>query len=354
MTSNSKLLVWVMAAAVSASAQTNVWELGDPGAKLLLGIDLKKLRESAMGQAIREQMNSQTATAGAQQPFQASMQAMALGLLEQIDRLYLSSPAKPSANTKKNPPFLMVVEGRLPIAQMKPFIQGTSRRYRTTDVYRTSKTDTTSVAVLEDGTLVLGDESSVLAAIDRRAGLRPPPSALLTRAQALASTHDFWIISDEPLSNFQPANTGTGNPQIPPIAAQIASQIKGLDLGLSLRDGFQFELSLATESDAAAAKMAQLFSDQIQTAMAAQANQPGMAEMVGKLKIGAQGNRLNVNMNLTKGEFEQQLQAARAARATAAAAAIPPPAAQPAPRPTPGKITIYGLDGGPREIQTTR
>ena len=115
MTSNSKLLVWVMAAAVSASAQTNVWELGDPDAKLLLGIDLKKLRESTMGQAIREQMNTQAVSAGAPSPFQSSMQAMALGLLEQIDRLYLSSPANPSTKTKSNPPFLLAVEGRLPV-----------------------------------------------------------------------------------------------------------------------------------------------------------------------------------------------------------------------------------------------
>ena len=321
--------------------------------KLLLGIDLKKLRESTVGQAMREQMNTQAVSAGAASPFQASMQAMALGLLEQIDRLYLSSPANPSAKTGSNPPFLLAVEGRLPVAQMKPFMQGVSRRYRTTNVYRTSKTDTTSVALVEDGTLLLGDEKSVLAAIDRHAGLRPPPSALLTRAQALASTRDFWIISDEPLSNFQAATTGAGNRQIPPLAAQIVSQVKGLDLGLSLRDGFQFELGLATESPAAAAKMAQLFTDQIQTAMAAQVNKPETAEIVRKLKIGAEGNRLNVNMSLTKDEFQQQLQAARAARATAAAAAIPPPAVQPTPRPAPGKITIYGLDGGPREIQTT-
>ena len=345
-------MLLVLAGAVSAAAQTNAWELSQPGAKLLMGIDLKSLRESAVGQSIREQMKAQPGSPGVQGPFQAPIQAMALGLLEQIDRVFLSSPANVSASAKNNPPFLLAVEGRFPMADLKPFLQGASRRYRTAEVYRTSKTDTTSVALLEGGTLLLGDEKSVLAAIDRRGRALPPASALLGRAQALASTHDFWVIADGPLSKFQPANTGLGNPLASPLASQLASQIKGIDMGLSVRDGFQFELSVATESDAMAAQIAQLLSAQIQMAMLAQANRPEAAEMARKLQIGAEGNRMRVNIALTKDEFEQQLRTVQAARAMAGT-----PTPQPAPRQTkpatPGKIVIYGLEGGPREIQTT-
>jgi hypothetical protein len=348
MISNSKLMLLVLAGAVSAAAQTNAWELGHPDAKLLMGVDLKSLRESAVGQSIREQMKAQPAQTGMQAP----LQTMAFGLLEQIDRVFLSSPANVAASAKNNPPFLLVVEGRFPMAEMKPFLQGTSRRYRTAEVYRTSKTDTTSVALLEGGTLLLGDEKSVLAAIDRRGRALPPASALLARAQALASTHDFWMIADAPLSKFQPATTSVGNPLASPLATQFASQIKGMDMGLSVRDGFQLELSLATESDAVAAQMTQLLSAQIQMAMLAQANRPEAAEMARKLQIGAEGNRMRVNIALTKDEFEQQMRTVQAARAMAGT-----PTPRPAPRQTkpatPGKIIIYGLEGGPREIQTT-
>jgi hypothetical protein len=356
----SKLMVLLLAAALNATAQTNAWELGHPDAKLLMGIDLKSLRESSVGQSIREQMHTQPAATAAPSPLQASFQAMALGILDQIDRVFLSSPANAAPGAKNNPPFLLVVEGRFPMAQLKPFLQGPSRPYRGAQVYRTSKpdttktniakADTTSVALLDEGTLLLGDEKSVLAALDRR-GRALPPSALLARAQALASTHDFWAIADAPLSKFQPASASPGNPVASALASQIASQIKGIETGLSLRDGFQFELSLATDSEAAATQMSQLVSGQIQMAMLAQATRPEEAEMVRKLQIGAEGNRMRVNLALTADEF-RQLQAAQAARAMAAARNPQPPvrAAKPA---TPGKIVIYGLEGGPREIQTT-
>jgi hypothetical protein len=291
---------------------------------------------------------------------------MAFGILDQIDRVFLSSPANAAAGAKNNPPFLLVVEGRFPMEQLKPFLQGPARPYRGAQVYRISKpdttkaaatkiaaakTDTTSVALLDGGTLLLGDEKSVLAALDRRGGALPPASALLARARTLASTHDFWAIADAPLSKFQPASASPGNPLASALASQIASQIKGIEMGLALRDGFQFELNLATDSEATAAQMSQLVSTQIQMAMLAQTTRPEEAEMVRKLQIGAEGNRMRVNLALTADEF-QQLQAAQAARAMAAAH-TPQPAVRPAKPATPGKIVIYGLEGGPREIQTT-
>lgn len=346
MISRSKPVLALLAiAALSASAQTNAWEFGHPDAKLLVGIDVKSLRESAAGQSFREQMKAEPAAAGMQAPFQA----MAFGLLDQIDQVFISSPANMSDGAKNNPPFLLVVEGRFPMTELQSFLKGTPRRYRTANLYRTSQTETTTVALLDSGTLLLGDEKSVLAALDRHGRALPPASALLGRAKALASAHDVWIIADGPLSKFQPANTNSSNP----LASQIASQINGIDMGLSLRDGFQLALSLTAASDAVAAQMTQMLSAQIQLAALAQANRPDAAELLNRLHIGAEGNRMSVNIALTKDEFEQQLRAAQAARAMAAATPVSRPAVRPAKPATPGKITIYGLDGGPRVIEST-
>ena len=127
-------------------------------------------------------------------------------------------------------------------------------------------------------------------------------------------------------------------------------------MGLALRDGFQLEMSVAADSDAVAAQMTQLLSSQIQTALAAQASQPGAAELARKLQIVAEGNRMQFSLALTKDEFAQQLRAAQAARAQAPAGSSPQPTArairQPQPA-NPGQVTIYGLDGGPRVIETT-
>ena len=358
----SKLMLFLAVVAVSASAQTNSWELSQPGAKLLMGVDVKSLRESAVGQSIREQMNKiPPPVNGVQSPLQGPMQAMALGFLDQVDRVFVSSsggpPAVFAASAKNKAPFLLAVEGRFPIGELQPFLKGkTPRRYRDADVYRMSPTDVTTFAFIkgeaDSSSLLLGDEKSILAAIDRRGGALVPVSALLRRGQALAATHDFWLIADRPLTGFQPTGAAASNP----LEAQLAAQVKGMDMGLALRDGFQFELSVAAESDAVAAQMTQLLSTQIQTALAAQANRPETAELARKLHIAAEGNRMQLSLALTKDEFAQQMLAAQAARMQAAASAssqpTPPPVRQPKPA-NPGQITIYGLEGGPRVIQST-
>jgi hypothetical protein len=357
-------------AAVSVTAQTNPWALSQPGAKLLMGVDVKSLRESAVGQAIREQMNKVPPSAnGVQSPLQGPMQAMAAGLLDQVDRVFVSSsggpPAVFAASTKNKAPFLLAVEGRFPMGELQPFLKGkTARRYRDADVYRLNPTDVTTFGFIkgaaDSSTLLLGDEASVLAAIDRRGGALVPASALLRRAQTLAATHDFWLITDGPLTGFEPTAAAATNV----LAAQLAAQVKSLDMGLALRDGFQLEVSVAVESEAVAAQMTQLLSTQIQTALVAQANDPQAAEIARKLHIAAEGNRMQVSIAMTKDEFVQQLLAAQAAQLRAAQAAraqaatasssrpTPPPVRQSKPA-NPGQMTIYGLAGGPRVIQST-
>lgn len=276
------------------------------------------------------------------------MQAMGKQILDQVNYILVSSPGNPALNPKTNAPFLLAIEGKFPLEALQAFQQSAPRRYRTADLYRTTKTDTTTLAVM-DGLLLLGDEKSVVAALDRRGHALPPASKLLARAKALAATHDFWVIADESLSKFQPATT-TWNP----LAMPFASQIKGIDFGLALRDSFQFELSLATESEAAASRMAQMLASQIQMEMAAQPNAAEIADSVQKLKIDSLGNRMRVSLALSKEEFTAQLQTAQAhMQAAAAAPKTPPPAVRPAKPANPGKITIYGLDGGPRVIETT-
>jgi hypothetical protein len=307
-----KVLLFLAVAAVSVTAQTNSWELSQPGAKLLIGIDVKSLRESAAVKSLREQMkNAPPPANGVQSPLQGPMQSMALGFLDQVDRVYASSLGNPStvfaASGKNKAPFLLVVEGRLPMGELQPFLKGTRRRYRDADVYRLNPTDVTTVAFIkgeaDSSILFLGDETSVLAAIGRRGGALVPGSALLRRAQTLAAAHDFWLIADGPLTGFQPTGAEASNP----LAAQIAAQVKSMDVGLALRDGFQLKVGVSAESEAAAAQMTQLLSTQIQMALLAQANRPETAEIANKLHISAEGNRMQISLALTKDEFAKQL-----------------------------------------------
>ena len=46
-TTRSKLGIALLVFAATAAAQTDLWELGHPDAKLMLGVDVKSIRESA-------------------------------------------------------------------------------------------------------------------------------------------------------------------------------------------------------------------------------------------------------------------------------------------------------------------
>ena len=332
-----------------ASAQSNPWDLGQPDAKVMIGVNLKALRESALGQVFRSQMSSQKP-----QPGPA---AMALGFLDQIDRVFISSTAaaSPRATTtartsavQGNPPFLAVVEGRLPVQQLLGFLPGTPRPYRSVNVYRGAKLTDPSIASFDEHTLVIGDDKSVLAAIDRRAGVAPAASASAARVQQLASQYDFWMLATDDLSKFQP-NGGK-------FPSQLAGEIKGIDLGLAARDGVQMEMSMTMANEAAATQLLQLISGQIALA---QAQTPEMTEVASKLRISTDGAHLRASMALSQEEFERSLRTLQAARAAAGASAAQPaapyvPQTRQPPPPPPGKVRIYGLEGGVREIDVTR
>ena len=347
--------------AQSTFAQSNRWELGHPDAKLMIGIDLKGLRESAAGRAFSEQMKAQAPQTGPA--------AIGMGFLNQVDRIFISSPALPPvkmaekaasgkthapAAAATNPPFLMMVEGTLPLQQLLAFLPGTSHRYHEVEIFRGSKANDASLAMLDMRTILVGDAKSVEGAIDRRGKALPVPSALLKRAEALASTHEIWIIASDSLSKFQPQGSDASNA----LASKIASQIKGLDMALSVRDGIELQLAVATENETVANQMAQMLSGQLSLAMLTQTADPWAADMAKRLHVDTEGAHVRVSFALTADEFAEQLrksQTMMTARAGVGAhgadVQTSSEPAKPQPKPVPGKVKIYGLDEGVKEIQ---
>src|ERR1700691_2790827 len=115
-------------------------------------------------------------------------------------------------------------------------------------------------------------------------------------------------------------------------------------------------MSLSVESEAVAAQLSQLLPAEIAAAMGKQALQSQLspadlapvAEMLKRLAIQPDGAYLRISFSLTTAEFAQQMQAAQAA--LAARKAVTPVKPQPKPA-APGKVKIFGLDEGVREIQ---
>lgn len=332
------------AAAQALASWPKVWNLAHPDAAALIGIDVRGIRESALGQSLGNQLK----TAGASLP---NMQGRGIlpgrEFLDDIDRVLISSPGSktpaakaPAAKllaTKDNPPFLMILTGHFPAEHLRPFLKGEPHVYDTVDVYRPAPAGNTSIARLDESTLLLGDTASVRAAIDRRNLTPTTPTPLLARAAAMAAVNDLWIIATVPPSAFQPSNMNLG---------PMASDISGLEFGMAFRDGFNLELNLATKTPEAAQQMARMLTAQLQLAMAGKVNNQQAAEMMRKMQISTDGSKVGIRIEASREEVERNIREMQKSPLFGAV-----PGMKPAPpSPAPGTIKVYGMEGGVREV----
>jgi hypothetical protein len=317
----------LFAATAAAQSYPAAWKLAHPDAKALIGIDLRSLRESRTAQSLDGDI---------QQAGIGMVKVPGMDLLKEIDRIFISSPGGKTANPKEDTPFLIVVTGHFAPDHVRELLHGPHRTYATVDIYGSPEAANMSMARLDEGTLILGDEASLHGAIDRRNQARSTPDALLVRASTMAAHHDFWLIATMPPSAFQPANMNLG---------RFATEIQGIDLGFSLRDGFQLELGLATKAPDTAREITELISTQLKSALASNLDEQQGADIIRKLEINSDGARVGAKIALNKEEVDRMVRTARAARQN-----TPPPKPTPPPPDKPNTIRIFGLDDGVREI----
>jgi hypothetical protein len=307
------------------------WELGHADAKVLIGADVRSLRASQVGQPFNSQMQQVQQAGPMMFPFTGFQ------VLGDIDKVFLSSPGNKTVASKENPPFLLVLEGTFPEDHLRLFRSGPVHLYRAIKIYGPSKATNPSLAIPDEHTILVGDEKSIRDAIDRHGRKTESPGQLLERAAALASKNDIWLIARDAMSSLQPTGVAA-NP--------MTAEIDGVEGGVSTRDGFVLELSIDTKTEAAARQLTQLFTKQMETAIATKLNREQSAILMRSFHISSEGNRMALNFSLTKEELEQRMREMQTSpRAFTSQSPAPEPKSN-----TPRTIKIYGLDEGVREI----
>jgi hypothetical protein len=390
--------------ATGAYAADAAWELAPSDAKFMVGVDVRGIRSSSLADSMTEQMRSQMKT---QMQMPLAMFPLPISeLLQDIDSIFvaangdMAAPARttggkvdstitpnaapgpspksapnagpkaaPQATAKAtpntNPAFLVAVTGTFPDEHLRPLLTGPHPSYKGINVYRGTGQNTLCFAVLNEHTLLLGDEKSIYRAIDRHSVGAKAVGPLFARARELAATNDIWMLARDESGALQKA-TGPG--------AIFASELQGFEFGLALRDGMNMDFNLATKTEADAQAMSQLFLSQMQTAVAPKMD-PQMAEQFWKkVKVGADGPRMRVQIALTKEELAANIRTMQehkpgdaASRFAVRSPSVEPGTAsapmfpaqpvatiQPVAPPKPRVIKIYGLDDGVREVNLDR
>jgi hypothetical protein len=354
------LFISMMAGFSALAAAQSGLELLPADAGMVFGIEWRRIADSSIGAQLAQQIKKADL---AKAPGLEGMQEM---LMHDLDSVLIAAPAGVFAAGKNAG--LVVVKGRFDPAKMQALFAGSKarpERYKAVELFASTQTGTRMEAaaqnavfgLLDSGTLLAGDRTQVHAAIDRvKAGrLTPPTAGLLAGVAELAAGNDMWFIVSIPPS----ATKDVSQPM-----AQMFSDVKRADMGISFRDGMAMRMNLHAKDAAAAGTLAQTMQGLIGMAAMSQNQNPDATEMLRKLTIAPEGSRVTMALSLNQKELEvltQQMKD-RAVAGGVSGGGMAPPAPRPAPQagikpqpaPAAGSVRITGLDGGPVEVPMTK
>jgi hypothetical protein len=349
----------VLAALLSpagAAGQTDsaLWRFVYPDAKALISIDWARIRQSAAGTMMREKL----LTAGPL-PVIPGME-----LLNDVDRVLISSPGNKPSDESAQPPVLIAVRGHFDPAKVRQVftrLGAKPQTYNSFQVYRpqgknAAGGDAKDVAFLlfDPETILFGDTRAIFATLDRNQ-FGPPAQAagsLFARAAEMEMNYDFWVIMDA--TEIMSSDSVTAFLR----GGEWASEARGFEAGVNLRAGLAADITLRFSSEATAKRMTGELTRVMTLVSKDKSSDAQVREMAKKVKFGLDGASAKISLRLTQQELEQSAQAYAASRkasaqlaANAATQAKAAPVRAPVPAPAkPAVIRIEGLDEGTREI----
>jgi hypothetical protein len=330
--------------AVAQTARPSKWTLlplAHPDAKLLLGIDWRRVKESPLGPIVLKQVQQ------GGHPLLGFLES-----IENVDRLLVSSSG--SVNGAKAP-LLVIGEGRFALPKIRAMAKAdgaVSRKYNDVELLVPPNATNADLhfALVDGSTILVGDGTSVKGAIDRwlRADTADDRNPLFFRATTLATTQEIWAAVTEPSTSLSSLGISS---------SPIAEQIKSLELGLLLGQTLSATLWINAASEEAADTLATGLPALLQLAALQYSDQPSLTQLAKRLKVISDKGFVKMAVTIDGKLFEQSMSELRAAaappvtRAVAAPVAThQPPIAAPVVPTGPRVVRIVGMDEGVKEI----
>ncbi|MCP5112306.1 MAG: hypothetical protein GY953_15890 [bacterium] len=348
------LLVGLMAAVAMAQDAPNstsmpaVWRYAHPEATALVGIEWTRVLSSPVGQQIQAKVG-ETGFSG----------TPGIEFLDDIDRIFISTPGAEGGAAGEQPPAVVAVQGRFDLDKVRGLAaakMGETAVYRSVEILEEGEDrenkEPMSMALVSEQTILVGDGASVRAAIDNHvlADAEQMMRPLFVRAMNLASANDVWVVSEASPSQFSPGSSE---------AAPFLEDVDSIEAGISLQEGLGLEMNLGTGSPEAAANLAGGLQFIVGMMLAEQAKNPGMPNLSEKLTVETDDRLVRMALRLDQAELESAFQVATSQAAETVVAESREPATprweEPAPETSKNRvITIIGMDEGPREIPFDR
>ncbi len=366
----SRILTSFALVASLATAETD-YRFAFPQSEMLMGIDVKWLMKSPLGQSMRKELSG---SLGELKAFE--------GFMDQIDSVHLSVVSK----GPKSSDLLVLVEGRFELDKLKALgaLQGLkpqqwgkvmvlvppAAKSRPTPGKKASftpaqfKMDPSNTrpafALLDAKRVVIGEEAPLRVALERiETGLTPQANPLFDRARDLEAANDVWLVGNTNALNLNGATAPKSNDPM----SQLATQVRGIALGLAVRRNVSLDLQLQTTTPKAATQILDLAKGGIALAkMQPTSGEPFPVDIDKVLNMSAAGNVVKLNISMEQADIDRimasKLNPLNSGKPPVVSSATPAPAAAPAVAEQPAApaapvrktVMIYGLPGGPKEV----
>lgn len=308
------------------NAAQPLWAFAHTNPKTLIGMDVRRIRESPFLQALEKQWLTKL-----------SKPVPGIELLDKIERILISSPGSNNAGSPEEPPILVAVRGQFDLMRVSQILRERGVKSQTFDsvvIYRPEGriNKEFAIAVIDAQTILAGDVQSIFSSIER---LRLPPrestDPLLGRAQDLDVKYDFWAL-------MSPGD-GLALQRVP--FAAFVQGLKAFEAGISVTDGLSITASILMVNEYKAREFRDQLGKLLNLAAKDKATRPEVALIARKPKLSLQGPRIVLSMRMDQNELNAGLRTLQAPRI---GKALPPS------KPQRQVIRIDGLDEGPREL----
>jgi hypothetical protein len=340
------LLVPVLARAQSDPA---LWRFVYPDAKAVISLDWARIRQSPAGSLIREKWFTTNAMPS----------IPGFELVNDIDRVLISSPGARSGDDSADSPILIAIQGHFDAAKVRQVFTrfgAKPQSYNSFQVYRPQGQGAKDMAwvMFDAQTILFGDAPSIFSALDRSRFSSPPleTGSVVASAGELDANYESWMILDaiEARSNDRIATLFWGG--------EWTSEVQRIEAGVNLRVGLAGDITVHFSSDVAAKRVTALLTRTMNLAAKDKSSGAQIQEIAKMLKFNLDGSATKISLRLTEQQLEGSVEAFAAGLKAAEQARIANPAAVangvPAPaKPGPSKpkmIRIEGLDEGTIEI----
>lgn len=342
------LLAMVLIVPLSANSQNNrapdwaVFPLAHPDAKLLVGIDWRRILDSPLGPVLLKQIRQ------GGHPLLSFLDS-----IDNVDRLLLSTPGEKQGIRR---PLLVIAEGRFLLSKIRKLAVADgaiSRRYNDVELLVAPEAGNQDVhfALLDGNTILFGDGASVKAAIDRwqRMTGSHDRNPLFFRAVTLAAAHELWAVAEAPAEALAAFGFRL---------TELVQRVTQLELGATFSKAFNCSLLLKADSEEVAQTLASGVPALLQLLALIDEQRSVLAQLAQRIKVTAESARVRFSLALDGGLLESSLASLRsqsklrsdAGAAQQRLASAIAPAGQKSAEPVRRVVRVIGAEDGNKEI----